>query len=315
MQHLVVYSLFAGYLLDLILADPKHLPHPIVYFGKAIAAADLRLNKGRKRVAKGAAAAVSLIASVYLIFYFLHILFTDISQIAGAIFSAAALYYGLANKCLLQEGRAVIQALDDHGLDAGRRRLSHIVGRDTSELDKQQIYKATFETLSENLSDGVIAPLFYYAIAGPAGIMAYKMANTLDSMLGYKTDKYLLFGRWAAKIDDVANFIPARLTAILIALVNLSPRSAAFIFRYGRCHSSPNSGYPEAAMAGVLNCQFGGSSTYHGKEVAKPFIGSCNRELNKADFQRVRYTNHAVAAVSVIGAAATMFFIGRHLLI
>jgi adenosylcobinamide-phosphate synthase len=287
-----VIVLVAGYLLDLLLGDPRWLPHPIRLFGNIIAKGENRLNKGNHRLLKGALLSISLCVLTFTFFsilqhylYWLNILFV---------------FYGLANRSLLQEGKAVFNALDNEGLEAGRKRLSWIVGRDTSNLNENQIRTAVFETLSENLSDGVIAPLFYYAIGGVPAMMTYKMINTLDSMIGYKKERYWLFGKFAARLDDVANYIPARLTALLMVVVSCSKRGLQFIFKYGHQHASPNSGYPEAALAGILNCRFGGPNTYDGQLVDKPYIGDNPRFIFDKEFIRVMYINHAVTFLMII---------------
>ena len=195
--------------------------------------------------------------------------------------------------------RDVFLALD-RSLDDGRRQVARIVGRDTAQLSAQEVRTAALETLAENLSDGVIAPLFWYALAGVPGMLTYKMINTLDSMIGYRTERYKDFGCWAARIDDVANFIPARLTALLMIISyqmmrlygyktstdrhQVSPyKLITFVHSYGRKHASPNSGYPEAALAGILDCQFGGTHDYFGEAVVKPYIGNNPRPLTNAD--------------------------------
>jgi adenosylcobinamide-phosphate synthase len=201
----------------------------------------------------------------------------------------------------LQEGWAVFEVLEKEGLEAGRKRLSWIVGRDTAALTAQQVRIAVLESMSENLSDGVIAPLLFYWIGGAPAMLTYKMINTLDSMIGYKRQPYRLFGRFAARLDDVANFIPARVTALLMVLVTFSGRALRFAFRYGPAHASPNSGWPEAALAGILDCRFGGPNRYKGILVDKPYIGECERVIQHEEFARVRYVNHAVTAVVVMG--------------
>lgn len=294
--------LLAGYLLDLLLGDPRWLPHPIRLFGNIIAKGEQLLNKGNHRLLKGALLSISLCILTFAFFtilqhylYWLNILFV---------------FYGLANKSLLQEGKAVFDTLDKLGLEAGRKRLSWIVGRDTSQLNENQIRTAVFETLSENLSDGVIAPLFYYAIGGVPAMMTYKMINTLDSMIGYKKERYWLFGKFAARLDDVANYIPARLTALLMVLVTFSKRGLLFIFKYGHQHASPNSGYPEAALAGILNCRFGGPNTYDGQVVVKPYIGDNPRFIFDKELIRVMYINHAVTFIMIL---LTLIFLGAGL--
>jgi adenosylcobinamide-phosphate synthase len=180
--------------------------------------------------------------------------------------------------------------------------VARIVGRDTSELSAQEVRTAALETLAENLSDGVIAPLFWLAILGVPGMLAYKMVNTLDSMIGYKTERYRDFGCWAAHIDDVANYIPARLTAFLMILPGLFTLNSSlftFVRKYGRYHTSPNSGYPEAALAGILNCRFGGPHYYFGQLFDKPYIGENERELTTADMQRAVRINRIAEVLMV----------------
>ena len=182
--------------------------------------------------------------------------------------------------------------------------MARIVGRDTSDLSAQEVRTAALETLAENLSDGVIAPLFWLAVLGVPGMMAYKMVNTLDSMIGYKTERYKDFGCWAAHIDDVANYIPARLTALLMVLPHavVSGQWSVFTFvrHYGRMHASPNSGYPEAALAGILNCRFGGPHYYFGELFDKPFIGENDRELTTADMRKAVRVNRMAEVLAII---------------
>jgi adenosylcobinamide-phosphate synthase len=209
-------------------------------------------------------------------------------------------YYGLANKGLIEEGKKVFDMLHTQGLEAGRRQLSRIVGRDTSALSTQQIRIAVLETMSENLSDGVIAPLFYFALAGVPGMMTYKMINTLDSMIGYRNERYEKFGKFSARLDDAANFIPSRLTAFLMVLVGWSWRGLLFIFKYGHKHKSPNSGYPEAALAGILNTKFGGPNFYHGRLVEKPFIGRKDRSIAHHEIKQVISINQKCCLLTVL---------------
>lgn len=291
--------LLLGYLLDLLLGDPRGLPHPIRWFGNSIAFGEKLLNRGQARFAKGALLTIGLIAGVFISLAFAEKWLTAWHPLAGMIFSTIWVFYGLANKSLIQEGRAVFDTLEQQGLEAGRKRLAWIVGRDTSQLSPQEIRVAVCETMSENLSDGVIAPLFFYALFGAPGIMAYKMANTLDSMIGYRNERYEWFGKFAARLDDVLNFIPARLTALLMALAGFSRRALRFIYTYGNQHKSPNAGYPEAALAGILNCRFGGPNIYHGILVQKPYIGQQERLIAHDDFVKVATINHITTALTV----------------
>lgn len=290
MEALISISpLLLGYVLDLLLGDPRMLPHPIRLFGNAISLGTRLLNHGTHRFLKGLLLTALLCAATFLFFWFLmqwtaQYLYVSLS--IGSIF----LFYALANKSLLEEGNAVFTALEK-GIEEGRSRLSWIVGRDTRSLDTQQITKAVFETVSENLSDGVIAPLFYYAFLGIPGAMLYKMINTLDSMIGYKNDRYFYFGKFAAKLDDVFNFIPARLTAMLMLLVSGKLHKLPTVMRQAKNHTSPNAGYPEAALAIILDCQFGGPNVYHGKLVNKPYIGTNSRQVLPTEFKAVSKIN------------------------
>ncbi|WPQ61055.1 adenosylcobinamide-phosphate synthase CbiB [Chitinophaga sancti] len=289
--------LVVGYVLDLLLGDPRWLPHPVRLFGNLITFGEKKLNNGYKRFLKGAILTVVLCLGVYAFFYYMQ----EILPLwARYIFNSIFVFYGLANKSLLQEGAAVYDALYHQGLEAGRKRLSWIVGRDTLKLQENQVRIAVLETLSENLSDGVIAPLLFYAVGGVPAMMLYKMINTLDSMIGYKSERYLYFGRFAARLDDVANYIPARVTAFLMVLVSFSKRGWQYIFKFGHQHASPNSGYPESALAGIMNCRFGGPNVYHGVVVEKPYIGEYQREIQHEELRKVMFINHAVTFVVVV---------------
>lgn len=297
---MLIIPLLAGYIADLLLGDPPNGPHPVKLFGWLIQKGTHLLNKGKRRFAKGALLTIVLCAFVYVFFAVLQQTLKNSSLIAYYIVSSIFVFFGLANTSLLKEGQAVFDALEQQGLIAGRKRLSWIVGRETAHLSEQQVRIAVLESMSENLSDGVIAPLLFYAVGGLPAMMLYKMINTLDSMIGYKREPYRLFGRFAARLDDVANFIPARITALLMVLVTGSRRGWGHIVKYGHAHASPNSGYPEAALAGILNCRFGGPNVYHGITVTKPFIGSSDRTVIRKDFTRVKYINHAVTLLTII---------------
>jgi adenosylcobinamide-phosphate synthase len=294
-----ILALITGYILDLIFGDPYRFPHPVKGFGWLIIRGETLLNKGKCLILKGALLTVFLVSAAFLLVGFTLWGLSNVSIYAVFLFKSLLIYTCIANKNLIDEGKAVFLALNE-SLDAGRKRLSYIVGRDTQNLTASKVRIAAMETMSENLSDGVVAPLFYFAVAGVPGMFAYKMVNTLDSMIGYKNSRYALFGKVAARLDDVANFIPARITAFLIALVSLSKRSLTFILKFGNKHSSPNSGFPEAAMAGVLNCRFGGPNYYKGVLVEKPFIGEVDREVTDADLKRIILINQLVTLISII---------------
>ena len=319
---IVILPLLLGWLLDLVLGDPSWLPHPVVAFGKMISFGEHRLNKGRHRRLKGAILAVTLILIVFFAAFFFRRLLNlpSLSREGTAesllevgllvLFDTLVVFFCLAGTTLIREVRAVFVAVD-RSLEEGRRQVARIVGRDTSELSAQEVRTAALETLAENLSDGVIAPLFWFALLGTPGMLAYKMVNTLDSMIGYRTERYRRFGTVAARIDDVANFIPARLTALLMAVANFSLSTLHFSLKYGRNHASPNSGWPEAALAGILNCRFGGPHYYFGELFDKPYIGENDRPLTTADMKRAVRVNRTAEVLMVLLTAATLFFIGQ----
>ena len=291
-----ILPLLLGYLLDLIFGDPERLPHPIVWFGKMISWGEHRLNRGQHRMVKGAVMSVAYILLVFFVLWGLIRLIPN--AILWGVLNTIIIFYCLAGTTLIREVRNVFLALDE-SLEAGRKQVARIVGRDTSELTAQEVRTAALETLAENLSDGVIAPLFWLALLGVPGMVAYKMVNTLDSMIGYRTERYKDFGCWAARIDDVFNYIPARLTAVLMVIASGKPTLLKFVWRNGRKHASPNSGYPEAALAGALDCRFGGPHYYFGELFDKPFIGENDRPLTTADMHKAVRINR-IAEVMMI---------------
>lgn len=309
-------ELVIAWVMDLLMGDPVWLPHPVVYMGKWIAWLERLFNKGSHRKLKGAALAVVSIALILvlshavLVGFQYSVLFILSSSPLTAITVAVVLtfllysflaFFCLAGHTLRKEVRMVFEAVE-RGLDEGRKQVARIVGRDTQELSEQEVRTAALETLAENLSDGVVAPLFWFALLGLPGMLAYKMVNTLDSMIGYHSPRYKDFGCWAARIDDVTNYIPARITAFLMIVYGWlysrilptkinggAPLSLKHLFRFVLCfgpqHASPNSGWPEASLAGILNCQFGGSHNYFGEVFHKPHIGSNPRPLTTNDMK------------------------------
>ena len=291
--------LLIGWILDMLLGDPQWLPHPVVAFGKMIAFGERRLNTGTGKKLKGACLAIVLIVAIFTITFGIRWILSLISPYLCMAIDTILIFYCLAGTTLIREVRQVFLAVE-RSLEDGRRQVSRIVGRDTSELSAQEIRTAALETLAENLSDGVIAPLFWLAIGGVPGMMAYKMVNTLDSMIGYRTERYKDFGCWAARIDDVANYIPARLTALLMIVASGRLRLFSFVAKYGHQHASPNSGYPESALAGILNCRFGGPHYYFGEWFDKPYIGDNERELTTEDMYKAIRINRMAEVLSIL---------------
>ncbi len=336
---LIIVAMLIGWGLDLCLGDPLWLPHPVVGFGKMIAWGEHRLNKGPHRKAKGAMLSIGLIVMTFLATAGLLYVSTLIHVWVSVVMNIIVVFYCLAGTTLIREVRDVFLALD-RSLDDGRRQVARIVGRDTSELTAKEVRTAALETLAENLSDGVIAPLFWFSVfcftgehslylAAPM-MLTYKMVNTQDSMIGYRTERYRDFGCVAAHIDDLANYIPARLTALLMIigyrLMRLagmckiphdaaSPQArglVAFVARNGSRHASPNSGYPEAALAGILNCRFGGPHSYFGQIFDKPYIGENERTLTTADMLLSVRINRSAEVLMVV--AITLLSISFYLL-
>ena len=291
--------LLTAWLLDRWLGDPLWLPHPVVLFGRVISFFEQRLNKGKGRFWKGAILSVSLVISVYLVTRCILHMAGEHAPGAWLALHVAGIFYCLAGTTLVREVRAVFQAAE-LSVEEGRRQVARIVGRDTSSLTLQEVRTAALETLAENLSDGVIAPLFWLLLAGVPGMMAYKMVNTLDSMIGYRNERYRDFGCLAARMDDVANYIPARLTALLMVAASGKMSLFRFVRQYGPQHASPNSGYPEAALAGILDCRFGGPHSYFGEVVWKPYIGNHERTLTTKDMQRAIHINRKAELWMVI---------------
>lgn len=281
--------------LDLWLGDPIQLPHPVVGFGRLIAKGERVWNKGKGRLWKGALMAIILVVATLVVS---DCLLGILPGVLHTLVSALLIFYCMAGTTLIREVREVFRAVD-RSLEEGRVQVARIVGRDTSELSAQEVRTAALETLAENLSDGVIAPLFWYALLGVPGMLAYKMVNTMDSMIGYRNERYKDFGCFAARLDDVANYLPARFTALLMILASRRISLIKFVWKYGNQHASPNSGYPEAALAGILDCRFGGPHNYFGQEVWKPYIGNKERLFTTADM-RVAVRINRLAEVGMV---------------
>lgn len=287
MQYLA-YKLIAiliGVALDLILGDPYNFFHPVKVMGNIISYEEKLIRRTKAR--GGFMKVLGLVAvlfnmSLAFLFGFLAIILFKINKYFYLIYTSYMVYVCLAARSLHFEAEMVVKELG-HSLERGRKRLSYIVGRDTSELSEEEILKATIETVAENTSDGVIAPLMYIAIYTPLGLV-YKFINTMDSMWGYKNEKYGELGFFAAKIDDLVNLVPARLSAILILITNIFNKNILYacktFFKYRYAHASPNSAFLEAPIAGLLKIRLGGPHKYFSKIVDKPYIGDIDGEVN-----------------------------------
>ncbi|MDP4239399.1 MAG: adenosylcobinamide-phosphate synthase CbiB [Bacteroidota bacterium] len=277
-------ALITGFLLDATLGDPACLPHPVVGFGKLIGWFEKTLNRGSFRFVKGMFITILLVGVLFTLSYLSLALLEQNHPVILFIINSFIVFFCLSALTLRKEVKLVFEVLHQ-SLEKGRNQVARIVGRDTRHLNSQQIRTAALETLAENLSDGVIAPLFWFALLGAPGMLSYKMINTLDSMIGYKNERYKYFGKFAARLDDVTNYIPARLTALLMLLVSGNLSKTVFVASNGNKHTSPNSGYPEAALAGILSCRFGGPNNYFGEIVSKPYIGTTDKTLDDRDLK------------------------------
>lgn len=299
-----IFAFIAGFVLDLLIGDPHFIPHPVRLIGSLISFCDKRLNcdagyniSEKKlnliKYKRGMLLAFTVIFATFAISVIIIVAAYSINLYAGVIAEAVMTWQILATKCLRVESMRVYDALRTDGVDAGRRSVSMIVGRDTSVLDAAGVTRAAVETIAENTSDGVIAPMLYTAIGGPVLGFVYKAVNTMDSMLGYKNDKYMYFGRFAARLDDVVNFIPARISAYLMIAAafiggrQFDGRNAYRIFKRDRFnHASPNSAQTESVCAGALRVQLAGDAVYFGKLVKKKYIGDALREIEYEDIKR-----------------------------
>ena len=319
-----IFAFIAGFVLDLLIGDPHFIPHPVRLIGSLISSLDKRLNydagynSSEKKLnlikyKRGMLLAFTVIFATFAMSVIIIVAAYSINLYAGVIAEAVMTWQILATKCLRVESMRVYDALKTDGVDAGRRAVSMIVGRDTSVLDAAGVTRAAVETIAENTSDGVIAPMLYTAIGGPVLGFVYKAVNTMDSMLGYKNDKYMYFGRFAARLDDVVNFIPARISAyLMIAAAFIGGRqfdgkNAYRIFKRDRFnHASPNSAQTESVCAGALRVQLAGDAVYFGKLVKKKYIGDGLREIEYEDIKRANRLMYITAFLCELLSVAVM---------
>ena len=319
-----IFAFIAGFVLDLLIGDPHFIPHPVRLIGSLISFCDKRLNcdagynisekkLNLTKYKRGMLLAFTVIFATFAMSVIIIVAAYSINLYAGVIAEAVMTWQILATKCLRVESMRVYDALKTVGVDAGRRAVSMIVGRDTSVLDAAGVTRAAVETIAENTSDGVIAPMLYTAIGGPVLGFVYKAVNTMDSMLGYKNDKYMYFGRFAAKLDDVVNFIPARISAyLMIAAAFIGGRqfdgkNAYRIFKRDRFyHASPNSAQTESVCAGALRVQLAGDAVYFGKLVKKKYIGDGLREIEYEDIKRANRLMYITAFLCELLSVAVM---------
>lgn len=319
-----IFAFIAGFVLDLLIGDPHFIPHPVRLIGSLISFLDKRLNcdagcniSEKKlnliKYKRGMRLAFTVIFATFAMSAIIIVAAYSINLYVGVIAEAVMTWQILATKCLRVESMRVYDALRTDGVDAGRRAVSMIVGRDTSVLDAAGVTRAAVETIAENTSDGVIAPMLYTAIGGPVLGFVYKAVNTMDSMLGYKNDKYMYFGRFAARLDDVVNFIPARISAYLMIAAafiggrHFDGKNAYRIFKRDRFnHASPNSAQTESVCAGALRVQLAGDAVYFGKLVKKKYIGDGLREIEYEDIKRANRLMYITAFLCELLSVAVM---------
>ncbi len=300
-----IMDLTIGFILDLLIGDPDNPFHPVRGIGWIAAKLEYLFRRFIKKSLKAAGLIVWIITILltFSITYALVYLSTGINKYFGIFIEGIIIYFCISAKGLVTEGYKVIKHLIDNDIEKARKQLSYIVGRDTQSLDKEGIIRAVIETIAENMSDGVIAPLLFAGIFGASGAMVYKAVNTMDSMFGYKNDRYMEFGYFPAKLDDVFNYVPARITGVLIIISSLllgdDYKNSFKIYKRDRYnHTSPNSAHPEAAMAGALDIQLGGANYYFGKLVEKPVIGDKIKEI---ELYHVKKTARILYLSEVIG--------------
>jgi adenosylcobinamide-phosphate synthase len=305
--------LAAAYMMDWIVGDPEWFPHPVRWIGKGIELGEQvsrRPHQGPStEFVAGGALSFGIVAATYLITAQTLRGMHRRSALLGCTAEVLFAWTFLASRNLHDEASAVIAALERNSVALARQRLARIVGRDTQDLDAQEISRAVIETVAESCSDGVIAPLFYMAIGGVPLTLAYKAINTLDSMIGHTNPRYLYFGKLAARLDDVANLLPSRLTALgitttAVLMKDASSTSALTVWlRDGMKHKSPNAGQPESAMSGALRVRLGGENFYDGKPLATPLIGA---EFPAASVQAAKRAIRIATAVSALGFIAAL---------
>ena len=315
-----IAAMLAGFLMDLLLGDPYWLPHPIRLIGNWISFLEKRLLGSKteekhttpeQEKRRGMLLVLAVLSSTVFVTAVLLLGAYRLHPYLGAVIESIMTYQILATKCLKVESMKVYQELKKGDIAASRKAVSMIVGRDTECLDETGVAKAAIETVAENTSDGVIAPMIFTAIGGPILGFFYKAVNTMDSMVGYKNDRYLYFGRTAAKLDDIVNYIPARISALLMVVScflcgkEFDGKRAWYIFKRDRYrHASPNSAQTEAVCAGALGIRLAGNASYFGKIVEKPYIGDNDREISYADFRIAVRVNHRVTLLTVVSIVA-----------
>ena len=305
----LVIKIWIAYVLDLIFGDPQNIIHPVQIIGKMINIGEKSLlgkkyKSDRKyKFFAGMILNITVISLTYGITYLIHR--TSENSIIFTVAEIYLMYTVFSINSLAREGNRVYNILKEGNIERARKDLSYLVSRDTETMDEKMIIRSTMETISENTVDGIVAPMMYMFLGGLPLSMTYKAINTFDSMVGYKNEKYMDFGKFSAKLDDVANFIPARITGILIVIASMIlgydyKNSLKIFIRDRKNHSSPNSGHAEAGVAGALGVQFGGKVSYFGKEVDKPVIGDKTKDFELEDIKKNIKIMYAASFLSLV---------------
>ncbi|WP_244835458.1 cobalamin biosynthesis protein [Clostridium sp. BJN0001] len=317
-----MFSIIIGFILDIIIGDPDNPFHPVRFIGKLCSIFEKITRKLFKNSLKFAGLITWILVSLVSVLLSLSIVKIAfmINFVFGIIIEGVIIYFCISCRALHKEGRKVIESLEKGDINESRKRLSYIVGRDTKNLDEKGIIRAVIETIAENISDGVIAPLLFIGIFGAVGGVLYKAVNTMDSMFGYKNEKYIEFGYFAAKIDDIFNFIPSRLTGFFVIvsslILNYNYINSFKIFKRDRKkHLSPNSAQSESAVAGALEVRLGGPNYYFGKLVEKPFLGTELKTIEISDVKRavkILYTVSFIGFIVSISLSLSVFLISYY---
>ncbi|MEW6067681.1 MAG: adenosylcobinamide-phosphate synthase CbiB [Nitrospirota bacterium] len=306
-----IFLVVSSYIADLIFGDPERFPHPVRWMGKLIIFLENKLRGDRSRLVeriKGMIMTLIVVGTSGILTYLFLYFSKKLSPFLGDLAWIYAGYTTLSIRDLRSKGIEILEELKNNSITEARKRLSRIVGRDTEGLSEEKIVMATVESIAENTNDGIIAPLFYLFIGGPVLAVTYKAINTLDSMIGYKDKRYLHFGWFSAKLDDIANFIPARITGFLIVLSAFILRkdfrsSFKIMLRDGRKHPSPNSGISEAAMAGAIRIRLGGTATYKGVLSKKSYLGENKRLASPSLIKEALSVSFATSLLMVLSGA------------
>ncbi|MBN8049415.1 MULTISPECIES: adenosylcobinamide-phosphate synthase CbiB [Paraclostridium] len=308
MSKLIILVMVIAYLLDLVIGDPYSFPHPVRFIGNLIRFTEGKIRiifKSKKQLKIGGFLLWTITVGFTALVTNLILNLLCINNIFYVIIASIILYTTLSTKCLADEAKKIYEVLKTGDIEKSRKQLSYIVGRDTTSLNENEIIRATVETVAENTVDGIISPMMYGFIGGPVLAMAYKAINTLDSMVGYKNEKYGDIGFVSAKIDDIANFIPARITPFFMMIASFilgfnSKKSIKIAMRDRKNHKSPNCAYAEGAVAGALEVQLGGTNMYFGEKVYKPTIGDKDRELEAEDILRTNKIMYLTSFIALV---------------